>query len=59
VILKLQLRMATNLRLETEHVADATEGVARHRRLLEAIATGEVTTALEALASHGARTYIG
>jgi DNA-binding GntR family transcriptional regulator len=59
VILKLQLRMATNLRLEAEYVADATEGVARHRRLLEAIATGEVTAALAALAGHGARTYIG
>ncbi len=59
VILKLQLRMAQNLRLEAEHRSDAAEGVARHRRLLDAIATGEVTTALEALASHGARTYIG
>jgi DNA-binding GntR family transcriptional regulator len=59
VILKLQLRMATNLRLEIEHQADATQGVARHRRLLDAITTGDVTTALDALASHGARTYIG
>lgn len=59
VILKLQLRMATNLRLEIEHQADATQGVARHRRLLDAITTGDVTAALAALASHGARTYIG
>jgi DNA-binding GntR family transcriptional regulator len=59
VILKLQLRMATNLRLEAENRADASQGVARHRRLLDAIATGEVTTAVEALAAHGARTYIG
>lgn len=59
VILKLQLRMATNLRLEIGDRADATEGLARHRRLLDAIATGDVTTALAALASHGARTYIG
>jgi DNA-binding GntR family transcriptional regulator len=59
VILKLQLRMATNLRLEAEHRADAAEGVARHRRLLDAIASGEVTAALETLAAHGARTYIG
>jgi DNA-binding GntR family transcriptional regulator len=59
VILKLQLRMATNLRLEAEYRADATQGVARHRRLLDAIATGDVTMALDALASHGARTYIG
>jgi len=58
VILKLQLHMATNLRLEAEH-RDAAEGVERHRRLLEAIATGELPRALEALASHGARTFIG
>jgi DNA-binding GntR family transcriptional regulator len=59
VILKLQLRMATNLRLEAEQRSNATEGVARHRRLLDAIATGDLVTARDALASHGARTYIG
>lgn len=58
IILKLQLYMAANLRMETEHRA-AAEGVERHRRLLEAIATGNLATALDALASHGARTYIG
>jgi DNA-binding GntR family transcriptional regulator len=58
VILKLQLLMATNLRLETQH-RDATEGVERHRRLLQALATGDLPTAFNALASHGARTYIG
>lgn len=58
VILKLQLHMATNLRLEAEH-RDAAEGVERHRRLLEAIAAGQPGTVLEALATHGARTYIG
>ena len=58
VILKLQLLMAANLRLEAEHRA-AAEGVERHRRLLDALATGEAATALDALASHGARTYIG
>jgi DNA-binding GntR family transcriptional regulator len=58
VILKLQLHMAANLRLEAEH-RDAAEGVERHRRLLEAIATGDLGTVLGALANHGARTYIG
>lgn len=58
VILKLQLLMATNLRLEAEH-RDAAEGVERHRRLLDAVASGDLTTAVDALASHGARTYIG
>jgi DNA-binding GntR family transcriptional regulator len=58
VILKLQLHMATNLRLEAEH-RNADEGVERHRRLFDAIASGDPGTALDALASHGARTYIG
>lgn len=58
VILKLQLLMATNLRLEAEH-RDAAEGVERHRRLLDAVASGDLATAVDALASHGARTYIG
>jgi DNA-binding GntR family transcriptional regulator len=58
VILKLQLLMAANLRLEAEH-REAAEGVERHRRLLDALATADAATALQALASHGARTYIG
>jgi DNA-binding GntR family transcriptional regulator len=58
VILKLQLLMATNLRLEAEQ-RDAAEGVARHRLLLDALATGDLATALDALDSHGARAYIG
>jgi DNA-binding GntR family transcriptional regulator len=58
VILKLQLLMAANLRLETEQ-RDADEGVARHRRLLDALATGDLQTVLDALDRHGARTYIG
>ena len=58
VILKLQLLMATNLRLEAEQ-ADAAEGVERHRRLLDALATGDLPAVLDALASHGARAYIG
>jgi DNA-binding GntR family transcriptional regulator len=58
VILKLQLYMAANLRREAEQRAPA-EGVERHRRLFEAIASGDPVTAIEALNRHGARTYIG
>jgi DNA-binding GntR family transcriptional regulator len=58
VILKLQLYMAANLRREAEHQAPS-EGVERHRRLLDAIASGDLPTVLAALATHGARTYIG
>jgi len=58
VILKLQLHMATNLRLEAEN-RNAAEGVERDRRLLDAIATRDLDTVTGALASHGARTYIG
>ena len=58
VILKLQLHMAANLRLEAEH-RNAAEGVGRHRLLLEAVGTDDLGTVLGALAGHGARTYIG
>jgi DNA-binding GntR family transcriptional regulator len=58
VILKLQLMMATNLRLEAEQ-QEAIEGVGRHRRLLDALSTGSLPAVLEALDGHGARTYIG
>jgi len=58
VILKLQLYMAANLRREAEQRTPA-EGVERHRRLFEAIASGDPATALDALSRHGARTYIG
>jgi DNA-binding GntR family transcriptional regulator len=58
VILKLELCMAANLRLEAEQ-QDAAEGVARHRKLLDAIASGDLDQVLAALAGHGARTYIG
>jgi DNA-binding GntR family transcriptional regulator len=58
VILKLQLMMATNLRLEAEQ-QEAIEGVDRHRRLLDALSAGGLPTVLDALDGHGARTYIG
>jgi DNA-binding GntR family transcriptional regulator len=58
VIRKLQLYMAANLRRETEHRGDPRDGVRRHQRLFDAVATGTPETALEILATHGARTYI-
>jgi len=58
VISKLQLYMAANLRREAELRAPE-EGVVRHRRLYEAIASGDPEVAVAALATHGARTYIG
>jgi DNA-binding GntR family transcriptional regulator len=58
VILKLQLYMAANLRREAEH-RSPSEGVRRHRRLLDAIATNDVGLVLAELARHGARAYIG
>jgi DNA-binding GntR family transcriptional regulator len=58
VILKLQLYMAANLRREAELRAPA-EGVLRHQRLFDAIASGDPAVALGVLATHGARTYIG
>lgn len=58
VILKLQLMMATNLRLEAEQ-QEAIEGVGRHRRLLDALSTGSLPAVLDALDGHGARAYIG
>jgi DNA-binding GntR family transcriptional regulator len=58
VILKLQLLMATNLRLEAEQ-QDVAQGVTRHRRLLDALRTGDLPVMFDALDKHGARAYIG
>ena len=58
VLFKLQLYMAANLRREAEE-RDPAEGVDRHRRLFEAVASDDPATALDALTTHGARTYIG
>jgi DNA-binding GntR family transcriptional regulator len=58
VILKLQLKMATNMRLDAER-RDTNEGLLRHRGLLDAIATGDQAVALDALAGHSSRTFIG
>ncbi len=57
VLYKLQLYMAANLRREAEQ-RDPSEGVDRHRRLYEAVASDDPLQALVALSTHGARTYI-
>jgi DNA-binding GntR family transcriptional regulator len=58
VILKLQLYMATNIRREAEVRRTPAQGVQRHQRLFEAIASGDPETAITVLTEHGARTYI-
>ncbi|MGE3288902.1 MAG: GntR family transcriptional regulator [Pseudonocardia sp.] len=57
ILLQLQLYMATNLRREAAQRAPQ-EAVARHRRLVDAVASGDVAAALAALDTHGARTYL-
>lgn len=57
VLLQLQLYMATNMRREAR-VRPATEGAKRHRRLYEAVASGDRAAALDALGVHGARAYL-
>ncbi|GAA4689349.1 GntR family transcriptional regulator [Pseudonocardia yuanmonensis] len=57
VIMQLQLYMAANMRREAEQRSPA-EGAHRHRHLYEAVASGDVAAVLEALASHGAQTYL-
>jgi DNA-binding GntR family transcriptional regulator len=57
VILKLQLYMATNMRREAdEHPPES--GPARHRRLYDAVAGGDLDVVLAELTAHGARTYL-
>jgi len=58
VLLKLQLYMAANLRREAQ-VRTPHEGVHRHQRLFDAVATGDVDEVLVALSDHGARSYFG
>ena len=57
ILLQLQLYMATNLRREAAQ-RPGTEAVRRHRRLLEAVASGDLTATLVELDNHGARTYL-
>jgi DNA-binding GntR family transcriptional regulator len=57
VLVRLQLYMAVNLRREAE-VAEPSDGVHRHERLLAAVAQGDAAAIMEALSAHGARTYL-
>jgi DNA-binding GntR family transcriptional regulator len=57
VLVRLQLYMAVNLRREAV-VAQASDGVARHERLLAAVAEGNSEAVLSALGRHGARAYL-
>lgn len=58
VILKLQLCMATNLRREAAQ-SSPLDSLRRHRRLHDAVASGDLGTVLETLTAHGARDYLG
>jgi DNA-binding GntR family transcriptional regulator len=57
VILKLQLCMATNLRREAAQ-ASPLVSLRRHRRLYEALLTGDLALVLETLSGHGARNFL-
>jgi DNA-binding GntR family transcriptional regulator len=57
VLLQLELYMATNMRREAQ-VRSPVEGALRHRRLHDAVVTGDAEQVLVELAHHGARTYL-
>jgi DNA-binding GntR family transcriptional regulator len=57
VLVRLQLYMAVNLRREAE-VAEPSDGVLRHERLLAAVDQGDTNAVVSALSAHGARTYL-
>ncbi|MEU8608238.1 GntR family transcriptional regulator [Actinoplanes sp. NPDC048791] len=57
VLVRLQLYMAVNLRREAE-VAEPSDGVHRHERLLAAVERGDPESIIAALNGHGARTYL-
>jgi DNA-binding GntR family transcriptional regulator len=57
VILKLQLYMATNIRREAA-TRSPMDSVHRHRRLFDAVASGDYAAVLAVLAGHGARVYL-
>jgi DNA-binding GntR family transcriptional regulator len=56
VIFKLQLYMAANLRREAQ-LNSPLDGVRRHKRLLEAVASGDPERAQAELIRHGARSF--
>ncbi|MBO3739861.1 GntR family transcriptional regulator [Actinoplanes flavus] len=57
ILVRIQLFMAVNMRREAE-TARAAEGVLRHERLFAAVESGGTVEILEALGTHGARTYL-
>ena len=57
VLVKTQLYMAINLRREAE-TGHSIDGVQRHERLYDAVATAAPDQVLAELAAHGARQYI-
>jgi DNA-binding GntR family transcriptional regulator len=57
VILKLQLCMSTNLRREAAQ-ASPLDSLSRHRRLHEALLSGDLELVLDTLSGHGARNYL-
>ncbi|WP_308284499.1 GntR family transcriptional regulator [Pseudonocardia oceani] len=57
VLTQLQLYMATNLRREAV-AASPQEGADRHRRLCDAVDSGDLDAVLTELGHHGARTYL-
>lgn len=57
VLLQLELYMATNMRREAAARSPA-EGAQRHRRLYDAVVSGDLDRVLAELDRHGARTYL-
>lgn len=57
VLAQLQLYMATNIRREAQ-THSPQEGARRHRRLLDAVASGDLERSLAELAHHGARAFL-
>lgn len=54
---QMQLYMATNMRREA-HDRSPRDGAQRHRRLFDAVATGDPEAVLTELDNHGSRTYL-
>jgi DNA-binding GntR family transcriptional regulator len=57
VLLQLELYMATNMRREAQ-VRSPVEGAQRHRRLHDAVVSGDPERVLAELEQHGARAYL-
>lgn len=57
VLLQLELYMATNMRREAQ-ARSPVEGARRHRRLCDAVVSGDTERVLAELERHGARAYL-